>query len=362
MKTLQDYEIIKELGRGAQGVVHKAKRKSDGKIIALKVLDINPFREKDIIKAKKEVEFLKTLSEPECNPFVICYYDSYYDEKGGKFLIEMEYIEGMEMFDFVQEVSDSKMRFYYLLLIARDVAQGLKYIHSKNIIHRDIKLENIIIEKDTNIPKIIDFGLSCFTENPENPECKSGGGTVKYLSPEFLHTNLRFPASDMWALGVTLYIGANGSYPYKGYDNRQIMNNITNIRVRIDTQNKLLNKIINGLLIPNKDNRLTAQEVIDMTENVESTRPYKYGKLTEVKTVKIGKFTKTIYKTHEKPKTSVPLLPTILPIKQVKLPKVKPINEKQPETFTELLSIVHGTETPVITTKLNKDNLSLLFV
>jgi len=359
MKTLRDYEIIKELGRGSQGVVYKAKRKPDGKIIALKVMKINPFREKDINTAKKEVEFLKTLSEPECNPFVICYYGSYYDENGGKFLIEMEYIEGIEMFDFVQKVSDPKMMYYYLLLIARDVAQGLKYIHSKNIIHRDIKLENIIIEKDTNIPKIIDFGLSCFSENSENPECKSGGGTVKYLSPEFLHMNLRFPASDMWALGVTLYVGAIGSYPYKGYNNRQIINNIKNIRVRINTPNKLLNKIINGLLIPNKDNRLTAQEVIDMTENVESTRPYKYGKLTEVKTVKIGKFTKTEYKTVEKPKTSVPLLPTVLPIKQ--LPKVKPINEKQPETLSELLSRVHGTETPVITTKLNKDNLSLLF-
>ncbi len=276
-KTMKDYEIMQTLGKGGFGVVYKVKRKSDGKIIALKVMDINPSDEKKINNAKKEVELLKTLSEPECNPFVICYYDSSYDEKDSKFLIEMEYVDGMNMADFVKLIRNDKIRYYYLLLIARDIAQGLKYIHSKNIIHRDIKLENIIIEKDTFIPKIIDFGLSCFEKS-----CKGISGTAFYMSPELLNEGKIFPASDMWALGVTLFRGAMGKTPFGGADRMEVYKNIKNgNRRNITTTNELLNFIIRHLLIYNIYMRRTPDQIIKLTDNIEKPEEAKSFKYPE---------------------------------------------------------------------------------
>jgi len=280
-RTLKDYEIIQELGKGSQGVVYKAKRKSDGKIIALKVMDINPLQKKKINIAKKEVEFLKTLSEPVCNPFVICYYGSSYDEKDGKFLIEMEYIEGMNMADFIKLIGNDKIRYYYLLLIARDIAQGLKYMHSKNIIHRDIKLANIIIQKDTFIPKIIDFGLSCFVES-----CKGISGTPNYLPPELLTDGKTYPASDMWSLGVTLFRGAMRIAPFKsgfGKDKaKELYKNIkNNNRRNITTSNKLLNDIVDHLLIYNIYLRRTPDQIIKLTDNIERPEEAKSFKYPE---------------------------------------------------------------------------------
>ena len=280
-RTLKDYEIMQTLGKGGFGIVYKAKRKSDGKIIALKVMDINTSQKKKINIAKKEVEFLKTLSEPECNLFVICYYGSSYDEKDGKFLIEMEYVNGMNMTDFIKLIGNNKVRYYYLLLIARDIAQGLKYIHSKNIVHRDIKLSNIIIEKDTFIPKIIDFGLSCFVES-----CKGISGTPNYLPPELLNDGKTYPASDMWSLGVTLFIGAIRIAPFKaGFGKDKMIELYKNIkngnRRNITTSNELLNDIVDHLLIYNIYMRRTPDQIIKLTDNIERPEEAKSFKYPE---------------------------------------------------------------------------------
>ncbi|GAH16449.1 unnamed protein product, partial [marine sediment metagenome] len=188
-KTIDDYELVKKIGEGTYGKVYKVKRKSDNKTIALKVINIPVGNDELIDISKKEVEYLKTLSFPECNPFIICYYDSYYDPISRDFLIEMEYIEGTDMFDFILESNNKNTKeiyYYFLLLIAKDIAKGLKYIHSKNIIHNDIKLENIMINPKYT-PKIIDFGLACHTKYNKNvgKYCESDGGTPSYVSPEY---------------------------------------------------------------------------------------------------------------------------------------------------------------------------------
>ena len=90
LSTLNDYIIIEELGKGAQGVVYKAKRLSDDKIIALKVLNVRYGSDK-YYQAINEVEILEEISEPQCNPYLACYYSHSYDQERKKLLIEMEY-------------------------------------------------------------------------------------------------------------------------------------------------------------------------------------------------------------------------------------------------------------------------------
>ena len=263
-KSLDDYELLYILGEGSFGKVYEAIN-FDHKTIALKVINVpelgsdNEDRESLIRDLKNEVDVLKKLSKPECYPFIICYYDSYFDEKNNMFLIEMEYIEGLSMFDFINLHYDNTNKNKYLLLIARDVSLGLNYVHKKNIIHNDIKLENIMIQDKTYVPKIIDFGLSC---NSKNGSCIYPFGSFNYVAPEFEPDNIRLPASDMWALGVSLYVGAELKFPF---DNNE---EIQNKNVKLDSSDKLLNDVVNGLLIKDPIKRLTAKDVIMMVDNM----------------------------------------------------------------------------------------------
>ena len=286
----------------------------------------------------KEIGFLKKLSQPKCNPFVICYYgSSYYEEKIDdkekiEFLIEMEYVEGEEMMKFLDQkkvdtffktygynknakwftnkkdrlntidklirtdvkklltidpaltqsetnklLSDAKTfdkdykeyYYYLLLLIAKDLAAGLEYIHSKKIIHNDIKLENIMIDK-TNTPRIIDFGLSCTSTKINSlGHCQIEGMTSRYAPPEYYnYEHDRYTVSDMWALGVTLYKAATGIFPYTYlYIIREKLLS-KDPPPKLETSNQLLNDVVNGLLIKDFHKRLTAKQLSDKLLNI----------------------------------------------------------------------------------------------
>ena len=279
--TLDDYIIEEKLGSGSYGRVYRAKRKSDplGKTIALKVITIrSSYRNKKLIEmTKSEVDKLKKLSLPECNLFVICYYDSYYDEKNNNFLIEMELIEGQDMDKYVKKLRNEKseeMVYFYLLLIAKDVLQGLKYTHSKNIIHNDIKMTNIRIDTN-NVPRIIDYGLAC-NMAPYRDFCKNDNGTPLYISPETIEDNIRYPSSDLWALGVTLYFAVTKKYPFiipKKAGLRQFFEIVINNEpAKLDTSNEQLNVLVNKLLVKDYTNRLTVDQGLEMLNVINDPR------------------------------------------------------------------------------------------
>ena len=266
----QKYEKIKQLGKGSYGTVWLAIRASDGKEIALKEVDISPDNVRLIAETEKEIDFLKRLSVfPECHPFITCYYDGEYIPSDGKFIIEMEYVPGKNMNQFFTDfktLNSIELTYYYLLLVAKDLAEGLDYIHSKEVIHNDIKLENILIDLQYS-PRIADFGLACLSQRVEflGPQfCKAQGGSPYYLPPEFWFDRTRYPASDMWALGICLYIIVAG-WPYPGPKIEDLMKQVRDGPApQINTSNKQLNYVVNGLLRKEMSNRLTARQVIDL--------------------------------------------------------------------------------------------------
>lgn len=271
------YEIINLLGEGGFGKVYKANKKSTGETIALKVIDIPDNRPELIKQTDREIEFLKTLSKGGCNPYVICYKGGFYDKINKKYFVEMELINGSEFGEFadtLRKTQSNEVLYYYLLLIADKVSEGLKYSHDKGIIHNDIKLENIMIDND-NIPRIIDYGLACTTINERiNKEyCVSSSGSPTYVPPEFLKTKgKRYPGSDLWALGISLYEAATGKYPYDISPNislPQLFNIIkTQKPKKLNTSNKQLNDVVNGLLNINITERLTSEQIIDMLKYI----------------------------------------------------------------------------------------------
>ncbi len=279
-KPLKDYLIIKKIGKGGFGEVYKAQRRSDDKIIALKVIHVPNEKLHLIEKTIEEIDTLKTLSVPTCNPFVICYYNSYYNPSVRQFLVEMELVEGQEMQEYVDNLWDNKTSeevYYYLLLIAKDLLNGLKYTHNKGIIHNDIKFENIMIDTK-NVPRIIDYGLACniIGTNDLGKYCTSNGGTVIYIAPEYLSRGVRLPSSDLWALGILLYMAATKfQYPFYNID---LNTNNTNIildgismylPMKLNTSNQQLDNLVNGLLVKDPSKRLTVDQALAMLSTIQ---------------------------------------------------------------------------------------------
>jgi serine/threonine protein kinase len=97
----------------------------------------------------------------------------------------------------------------------KQIAEGIEYLHSQNIAHRDIKLDNILIEDKTNIVKIIDFGFSVMCSSIQ--KLKIFCGTPSYMAPEItMKKEYDGKTVDMWALGVLLYVMLTGIFPFKG--------------------------------------------------------------------------------------------------------------------------------------------------
>ena len=266
IRTLNDYLSIETLGAGAQGSVEKVRRKKDGEIVAIKVITT-----KNIEKAKMEVKILEEISRPQCNPFLACYLGHFYDFENGKFVIEMEYIPGQNLNKFVQNLPPTRV-YRYLLLILRDLVTGLQLVHSKGIIHSDIKPDNIIITPAL-VPKLVDFGLGCKVTSCQGKECCENElvGTPQFVAPETITRHVRYFASDIWSLGITLYYCATNKYPFdlRGLRTPEILGTISRSRSnRLDTTNELLNDIVNRCLIKNPFERILLIEISEKLKNI----------------------------------------------------------------------------------------------
>ena len=165
-----EYQIIKELGRGASGRVIKVLNKSDNKYYAIKEIETKDNKKEIIKEFENEVNI---LSKFYCNN-IIKYYDSYRYAYKNKFCILMEYCEGQNLKDFINkyrnknELIDDKI----LYTIIKKLCICIKEIHNKKIIHRDLKPENIFINDNMDI-KIGDFGISkLFSSNKAYYETK----------------------------------------------------------------------------------------------------------------------------------------------------------------------------------------------
>ena len=274
-RTLYDYQLMEKLGEGAQGEVWKAKLRSTGQIIALKILNIDVNNSK-LNGLMNEISALEKISKP-CHPFLSCYYSHFYDTDEGKLLIEMEYIDGEELGEWVQKFwnnNNFSALQHNLVHLTKDLARALKYIHSHGLIHRDIKPSNILITKD-NIPKLVDFGIACdvkicnFNLPPSIGQCCEGYvGTPMFISPEVIDFGISYPVSDVWSLGATLFYLATATQAFDFMDLSSVENIMLTISqnepFKLNTLNPLLNDIVNNSLIKPAENRMTVDELINL--------------------------------------------------------------------------------------------------
>ncbi|MEK6237437.1 MAG: serine/threonine protein kinase, partial [Planctomycetales bacterium] len=212
--AIPGYEILSEIHRGGQGVVHKAIQLSTRREVALKVL-LGGTRasEAERKRFEREVDALASLTHPA----IVTVYDSGETESGLQFFA-MEYIDGVALDEYLE--NDRFQSASDVLDLFLEVCEAVKHAHLHGFIHRDLKPNNILVDQDGK-PRILDFGLARpLTEEWNSPEAVTLTGqfvgTLAYASPEQVEgkrgsVDLR---TDVYSLGVMLYKMLTGGYPY----------------------------------------------------------------------------------------------------------------------------------------------------
>jgi len=207
-KTVGKYEINRLLGEGQFGKVKEAVDLETGIRLAVKMIKKSAIKtKKDVETVKKEVAFMKTLNGHEN---ILNMYDVIEDKE--KLYLVLELAAGGDLFDKIIAhggFSEETARLYF-----KQILSGLTFCHSKGIIHRDMKPENLLLG-DNDILKISDFGLSNVIMTP-NQMLQTHCGSEKYAAPEVMQTTDPYvgPPVDVWSTGVILYIMVGGAFPF----------------------------------------------------------------------------------------------------------------------------------------------------
>jgi serine/threonine-protein kinase len=210
------YELLGELGRGAMGVVFRARDPIIDRVVALKTID--PGRSGEAHARFAERFFQEARSAGRLNhPNIVTIYDA--GEAGGQAYIAMEFLEGASLRQMLDE--HAPLPVARAAEIAGQVARGLAYAHEHGVVHRDIKPANIIILRNRRA-KITDFGIARLGE--ADVLAGSRAGSPKYMSPEQIRGDGALDGrSDLFSLGAVLYEMLTGRQPFAGVEVVDIM-------------------------------------------------------------------------------------------------------------------------------------------
>jgi serine/threonine protein kinase/Tol biopolymer transport system component len=216
---LSHYRILDKLGEGGMGVVYKAEDTRLDRTVALKFLAPH-LLESDEHKQRflREAKAAASLDHPN-----ICMVHEV-DEVDGQTLLAMQFIEGQSLKDKIRE---RPLPVDEALDIAIGIARGLQAAHRKQIVHRDIKSANILLDAERQV-KITDFGLARLADRTQITQTGAILGTPAYLSPEQARGEPADARSDIWSLGVVLYEMLTGRLPFEGERDEAVLLAILN--------------------------------------------------------------------------------------------------------------------------------------
>lgn len=240
------YRVIARIGEGGFSEVYKVQPldapKNSNIVYALKYCVVKNDNDAEINRKrfKQEIEVYKKIRSQR----IAAYIDSYMDNRE-QYLV-MEYVDGTNLRDLLKKNGKfiPKTAVYY----TKQIAEGIAELHNCNIIHRDIKSNNIMVTKDRNV-KIIDFGLALGEDSQRLTQASKVVGSVYYMAPELCVTNAQPSVrSDIYALGILLFELLTGTYPIKGREAHETLkmqrtHTVPNIMNMIEAPQALANVI-----------------------------------------------------------------------------------------------------------------------
>jgi eukaryotic-like serine/threonine-protein kinase len=218
------YQVEKELGKGAMGVVYGGKDPKIGRVVAIKTMALSAEFEADELQDAKERFFREAETAGRLtHPNIVTIYDA--GEEHDLCYIAMEFLKGKDLVQFTKQ--PNLLPPDKVLSIVERVGDALGYAHTMGVVHRDIKPANIMYEPESDTAKVTDFGIARITDSSKT---KTGMvlGTPSYMSPEQLAGKKIDGKSDIFSLGVTLYQMLAGRLPFEGESMTQLMFSIAN--------------------------------------------------------------------------------------------------------------------------------------
>ena len=255
------YEYQSLIGSGAFGKVRLyLDRDSKTFKYAIKTIKKNIFKRHSIESIKREVNILRSLDHPN----IVKYFETYEDEC--YLHIVMEYIAGDNLFRVLTDQKGFKFTERTISKIMTCLLKAVLFLHHNGIIHRDIKPENIVFVEPNNFNalKLIDFGLS-IQQNAKKDNRRVG--TPYYMSPEMVRGNFNY-ASDVWSIGVILFIMVTGKQPFRGKSKEEVFEKIKKGNYDKNTLNrakcsKEVKDLIKKMLVTEYSKRITVECALD---------------------------------------------------------------------------------------------------
>jgi serine/threonine protein kinase len=215
------YRVERQLGRGGMGTVYLAEQLSVGRKVALKVLRGDFAREEGFVaRFQQEAKLVAGLNERR-NPRVTLVHDFDQTEDGSVFIV-MEWLEGRVLSEVIQR--DRALELRRAVRLATQIAEGLEAAHRSNVIHRDVKPQNIMVLDGDDI-KLMDFGIARLRDAGTSlTRAGTMMGTPAYMAPEQIEGQDITDKTDMYAFGIVFYEMLTGTVPFRASTQAAILN------------------------------------------------------------------------------------------------------------------------------------------
>lgn len=257
--SIDDYIISTELGIGSYAEVKLGIHKKTKKKYAIKIYDKNLVNDEDKkYTIKNEIFILKQLN----NDNIMKLYDVI--ETNRHLYLILEYIDGISLLEYIQRKKAKRIDENICKIFFSQIVQAILYCQNRNICHRDIKLENILIVNDSII-KLIDFGFGIKCNRDEYQEFFCG--TVYYMPPEIVNKQKYIPFySDIWSLGVLLYTMVFGNFPFRAKKEEKLFELITEANlifpknIEVSDEVKIL---ISKMMVVKPSKRISLESILE---------------------------------------------------------------------------------------------------
>ncbi|ODN01930.1 Testis-specific serine/threonine-protein kinase 1 [Orchesella cincta] len=257
------YVISRKIGQGSYATVHLAEYSEGGRRVKLacKIFD-KERAPKDFLDKffPRELDILTRIE----NPHIIQVHSIL--QRGPRVFIFMRYAENGDMLDFIRQnglVPERQAKIWF-----RQMVQGLQYLHSLNIAHRDLKCENILLSRHWNV-KLADFGFARFCVDNDGKRVLSQTycGSAAYAAPEVVSGTPYNPKlADVWSLGIILYIMVNATMPFDDSNLKKLLKDQLarkwDFRSRVkDVLTPTLTQLVRNILEPDITQRITLDRI-----------------------------------------------------------------------------------------------------
>uniref|UniRef100_A0A668AHX9 non-specific serine/threonine protein kinase n=1 Tax=Myripristis murdjan TaxID=586833 RepID=A0A668AHX9_9TELE len=248
-----NYRLLKTIGKGNFAKVKLARHILTGREVAIKIIDKTQLNPTSLQKLFREVRIMKSLNHPN----IVQLFEVIETEK--TLYLIMEYASGGEVFDYL--VSHGRMKEKEARAKFRQIVSAVHYCHQKNIVHRDLKAENLLLDADSNV-KIADFGFS--NEFTMGSKLDTFCGSPPYAAPElFQGKKYDGPEVDIWSLGVILYTLVSGSLPFDGQNLKELRERVLRGKYRVPFYMSTdCEGILRRFLVLNPAKRCTLEQIM----------------------------------------------------------------------------------------------------